>query len=280
MKASKPRDKPHAEKRSLWIVDLGRRAYEKTWDLQKRIARARQEDRIPDVLLFVEHDSVFTMGRRGRSENLLLSRDALQARGMACIETERGGDVTYHGPGQLVGYPIVRVPGGGKNVQALVKGFEEVLLQTLARFGVVGRRDSKNPGVWVREAKIGSIGLAVRQGVSFHGFSLNADMDLTPFSWIHTCGHRDLSITSLRDQLGEGVSVHGLKGLVASVFVEALQYRTCVPGEGRSREVRALGLPSLEERYRHDREGSSGWLEPGMSPQAENLKETLADQPR
>jgi lipoate-protein ligase B len=147
-----------------------------------------------------------------------------------------------------------------------VRGFEEVLLQTLARFGVQGRRDPKNPGVWVGDAKIGSIGMAVRRGISFHGFSLNADMDLTPFSWIRTCGHQDLSITSLRDQLGKSVSVQGLKEQVASIFVEALRYRHCMPEEGQSREVRALGLPSLEERFDHGREDASGWIEPGKGP--------------
>lgn len=266
MATSERAGKTTGEGHPLWIIDLGRQAYDKAWALQKRLATARREERIPDVLLLLEHDPVFTMGRRGRRENILLSRDALQARGMACIETERGGDVTYHGPGQLVGYPIVRVPGGGKKVQALVRGFEEVLLQTLARFGIQGRRDPKNPGVWVGEAKIGSIGMAVRQGISFHGFSLNADMDLTPFSWIHTCGHRDLSITSIRDQLGKGVSIHGLKERVASVFVEALHYGHCMPKEGQGREVSALGLPSLKERFHRGRRDTSGWIEPCKNP--------------
>ena len=118
---------PSTEKPPLWIIDLGRQAYEETWGLQQRLVRARLEERIPDVLLLLEHDPVFTMGRRGRKENMLLSEEALRARGMACITTERGGDVTYHGPGQLVGYPVVRVPGEGRKVKTLVQGFEEVL---------------------------------------------------------------------------------------------------------------------------------------------------------
>ena len=241
--------KSSTEKQPLWIIDLGRQAYEEAWGLQQRLVRARLEERIPDVLLLLEHDPVFTMGRRGRPENMLLSEEALQARGMACITTERGGDVTYHGPGQLVGYPIVRVPGEGIKVKALVRGFEEVLLRTLARFGVQGRRDPKNPGVWVGEAKIGSIGIAVRHGVSFHGFSLNADMDLAPFSWIHTCGHRDLSVTSLSELLGEEVCVREVKEVVASLFVQTLSYRLCLPDASQEREAWALCLPSPEAQF-------------------------------
>jgi lipoate-protein ligase B len=251
--------KPSTKNRPLWIIDLQRQAYEEAWGLQQRLVRARMEERVPDVLLLLEHDPVFTLGKRGRPENILLSEEALQTRGMACIATERGGDVTYHGPGQLVGYPVVRVPGDGRKVKALVQGLEEVLQRTLARFGVQGRRDPKNPGVWVGEAKIGSIGMAVRHGVSFHGFSLNVDMDLTPFSWIHTCGHRDLSITSLREQLGEDVSLHEVKGIVAALFEQTLSYRHCLPGTDQVREARALGLPRPEAWLREDTEKSAGW---------------------
>ncbi len=265
MATLKPPGKPSGEQ-PLWIIDLGRQAYEKAWDLQRQLAKARLEERIPDVLLLLEHDPVFTMGRRGRWENMLLSREDLQARGMTCIETERGGDVTDHGPGQLVGYPIVRVPGEGRRVKALVQGFEEVLLRTLARFGVQGRRDPKNPGVWVGEAKIGSIGIAVRHGVSFHGFSLNTDMDLTPFSWIHTCGRRDLSNTSLRDQLGKDVSLHEVKGIVASLFEQTLAYRHCLPGTDQVREASALGLPQPEAWFRNEMENAAGWIAAGRSP--------------
>ena len=143
--SSRP-DRPSAEERPLWIIDLGRQAYETTWDLQKRLVQARLEGRIPDVLLLLEHEPVFTLGRHGRRENMLLSEEALRAREMACITTDRGGDITYHGPGQLVGYPVVRVPGAGRKVKALVRGLEEVLLRSLARFGVRGRRNTTGPG--------------------------------------------------------------------------------------------------------------------------------------
>jgi lipoate-protein ligase B len=236
-------------------MDLGRQAYEEAWRLQRRLARARMEERIPDVLLLLEHDPVLTLGRRGRPENVLLSTEDLRARGMTCIRTERGGDVTYHGPGQLVGYPIVRVPGQGREVKELVRGFEEVLLRTLARFGIQGRRDPKNPGVWVGGAKIGSIGISVQQGISFHGFSLNVNMDLTPFSWIRTCGHQDLAVTSLRELLRKGVSVPEVKEAVASAFLQTLSYRPLVPEEAHAA---ALGLPSHGARFEENREDRAG----------------------
>jgi lipoate-protein ligase B len=182
---------------------------------------------------------------------VLLSPEDLRAKGMTCIRTERGGDVTYHGPGQLVGYPIVRVPGQGRDVKALVRGFEEVLLRTLARFGIPGRREPKNPGVWVGKAKIGSIGISVQQGVAFHGFSLNVNMDLTPFSWIQPCGHPDLAVTSLRDLLRKEVSVPEVKEIVVSAFLQTLSYRSLVPQES---QAAALGLPLRGARFEEKRE--------------------------
>ncbi len=249
------------------MIDLGRQAYEEAWNLQKRLVRARLEQRIPDVLLLLEHDPVFTMGRRGHWQNVLVSREALQARGVACIATERGGDVTYHGPGQLVGYPIVQVPGEGRKVKVLVQGFEEVLLRTLARFGVQGRIIPQNPGLWVGEAKIASIGIAVRQGVSFHGFSLNADMDLTPFSWIRPCGHPGLAMTSLEKLLGRNVSLLEVKEIVAALFIETMSYRPSLPDGAQEREATALGLSCPEARFGHGPQDGMGWIGTDTSPQ-------------
>ncbi len=245
------------EKKALWIIDLGRQDYARTRELQKRMVRARLEERIPDVLILLEHDPVFTMGRHGRWENLLLSREALLERGIPSIPTERGGDVTYHGPGQLVGYPIVRVAGEGRRVKALVEGFEDVLLGTVARFGLRGRRDPGSAGIWVGEEKIGSIGLAVQRGVSFHGFSLNVSVDLEPFDWIHTCGQKDLRLTSLEKLLGESVPLARVKRMVASLFLQGLGYRQAEPDPAQLEGMEALGLPSDPRRFMRDqgREG-------------------------
>lgn len=258
---------PPGEKRLLWIIDLGRQPYERTWELQKRLVRARLEQRIPDVLLLLEHDPVFTLGRHGRWENLLLTQEALEARDIACIPTERGGDVTYHGPGQLVVYPVVRVPGEGRKVRALVEGFEEVLLRTLALFGIQGRRNPGNPGVWVGQAKIGSVGIAVRTRISFHGFCLNVDMDLAPFSWIHTCGQRDLAVTSLSELVDRAVPLREVKKIVASRFVVTSGYRPALPAGDERREAETLGLPPLETRFNGGVENAAGWVAPDGDPQ-------------
>ena len=258
--------KPSVEKPTLWIVDLGRQTYEKTRGLQKRLVLARRQERIPDVLLLLEHEPVFTIGRHGRWENLLLNRESLSARDIPCIPTERGGDVTYHGPGQLVGYPVVRVAGEGRKVKALIRGFEEVLLRTLGQFGLRGRRDPSNPGVWVGNAKIGSIGIAVQHRVSFHGFSLNVDMDLTPFSWINTCGRKGISLTSLSELLGEDVSLQEVKGIVASLFVHTMAYRPALPDTAQGEGAAALGLPH-PHRVNDGVENSPGWIEPERGPE-------------
>jgi len=147
-------------------------------------------------------------------------------------------------------------------VRALVRGFEEVLLRTLGRFGIRGRRDAGRPGVWVGEAKIGSIGIAVRHGISFHGFSLNAAMDLTPFAWIHTCGHKGLAVTSLSEQLGREVPVHEVKGVVASLFAQTLSYRPVLPDAAQGRAAADLGLPSPETRRADGPENVLGWILP------------------
>ena len=204
-------------------------AYGAARELQLRLVAARSVEQIPDVLLLLEHDPVFTMGRNGRLENMLLSLESLREKGIPCITTERGGDITYHGPGQLVGYPVLRVPGRGKKVKSLVDRLEDVLIDTLDRFDIRGRRNPGNPGVWVGQAKIGSIGIAIRRGVSFHGFSLNVCTDLTPFSWIHTCGHKNLQVTSLKE-LGDGnVSVGRVKQTVAALFARRMGYRPVPP---------------------------------------------------
>ena len=258
--------KPSVEKPTLWIVDLGRQTYEKTRELQKRLVLARRKEGIPDVLLLLEHEPVFTIGRHGRWENLLLNRESLSARDIPCIPTERGGDVTYHGPGQLVGYPVVRVAGEGRKVKALVRGFEEVLLRTLGHFGLQGRRDASHPGVWVGQAKIGSIGIAVQHHVSFHGFSLNVDMDLTPFSRINTCGQKDISLTSLSELLGEDVSMQKVKGIVASLFVHTLKYQPALPDTAQGEEAAALGLPR-PSRVTDGMGNLPGWIEPEKNPE-------------
>ena len=191
----------HTGARTLWVADLGVRPYPDAWRLQKALVLARLGGRVPDVLLFTEHEAVFTLGRGGARENLLVPDSFLQERGIGCLTTERGGDVTCHVPGQLVGYPVLRIPGGGRKVRAFVHTLEEAIIRTLDRFGIRGERSAGQPGVWTRGGKIAFVGLAVKRGICFHGFALNVAPDLTPFSWMHPCGLQGTPVTSMQSLL-------------------------------------------------------------------------------
>ena len=228
----------------LWVIDLGQKEYISTRHLQLELVEARLEDRIPDVLLLVEHNPVFTMGRHGDWANLLISKKVLQDQGVRCIQIERGGDITYHGPGQLVGYPIIKVAGDGRKVKALVTKLEDVLLFTLSRFGLHGERNVKNPGIWINTAKIGAIGMAIRHGISFHGFALNVNIDLNPFSWIHPCGLPEVPVTSMKQLHAVPTSMEEVKETVYSSFCRIFGY------QGRCLMARNLekALISQEEK--------------------------------
>ncbi|MFW6054632.1 MAG: lipoyl(octanoyl) transferase LipB [Thermodesulfobacteriota bacterium] len=178
--------------------DLGLIDYEKARKLQLQCVEAKYRDRdLPDLVMTLEHEPVFTLGRQGRRDSLLVSNDYLQENGVALCQAERGGDITYHGPGQLVVYPIFDLRRAGLRLTELVHGLEEVMLETAAGFGVRAERNSRNRGVWVGGDKLGSIGLAVRRGITYHGLAFNVCPDLTPFAWINPCGLQGVTMTSL-----------------------------------------------------------------------------------
>jgi lipoate-protein ligase B len=189
-------------------VNLGRMPYPDAWDLQLKLVEARAHGRGgTDVILLVEHPPVFTLGRRGGRENLLVPEDRLRQSGIAIVQVERGGNITYHGPGQLVVYPIVHLPGLGLGVVDWVNRLEEVMIRTCAAWGVAAGRNALNRGAWVGMKKIGSIGIAVRRGVSFHGLALNVNPDLTPFGWIQPCGLEGVGVTSIAQEVGRPVAI-------------------------------------------------------------------------
>ena len=201
----------------LSVVYLGRVAYRAGLELQERLVRLRKTGAIGDVLVMLEHEPVLTLGRAmgrkdGGRENLLLSEDELQARGVEVVETNRGGDVTYHGPGQLVGYPIFDLRGplraAGKRLGPVdfVRQMEEALIRTMADYGVAAMRVPGRTGVWtqpggtVEEKKIAAIGIHVSAGITSHGFALNVTTDLKDFAWIVPCGISDRAVTSLEQE--------------------------------------------------------------------------------
>jgi lipoate-protein ligase B len=186
--------------------DLGRVPYSAAWSLQRRLHAARVAGEIGDTVLFCEHAPVVTMGKSGKAHNLLVSKDELRRRGVEYFEVERGGDLTYHGPGQLVGYPIFKLP-RLREVQAFVRKMEEAIIQALKAFELSGERRSDHPGVFVRGSKIASIGAAVRGGTTFHGFALDVSTDLTMFGLINPCGMPATPVTSISRECSRRVAV-------------------------------------------------------------------------
>jgi lipoate-protein ligase B len=185
----------------LWTVQLGCLPYREGLALQERVRAARQADTIPDTVLILEHDRVYTRGRRADPAELPFGEDWYRAQGIDLVDVDRGGKVTYHGPGQLVAYPIVRV----SDVLDFVRRLEDAMVAALAEEGVAARGRSADgrefTGVWVGDRKIGNIGLHVSHGVTTHGLSVNVDNDLTPFEWIVPCGLGGVATTSLAREL-------------------------------------------------------------------------------
>ncbi len=165
------------------------------------------EEKISDVLLLLEHPPIITVGKSGTLDNVLIARERLVQQGISLFFIDRGGDVTYHGPGQLVGYPMIDLGQRGKDLHRYVNDLEEVILRTLKDFSIDGQRDKNHPGVWVNEEEIAAIGLSLRRWVSMHGFALNINTDLEHFSYINPCGFSDRRATSMSKILNGIVSM-------------------------------------------------------------------------
>ncbi|MBM4144116.1 MAG: lipoyl(octanoyl) transferase LipB [Lentisphaerae bacterium] len=203
------------------VVDLGRRAYGPALKLQEEYVACRRAGTIPDTLLLVEHDPVFTLGRSAREANLLWTAEELARRGIEVFRTGRGGDVTYHGPGQLVGYPIVDLAARRRGVLWYVQTLERVLVRVLGDFGIEGATDRRNRGVWVGRDKVAAIGVRVTHHITMHGFALNVRMDMANYAGIIPCGIRDKGVTSLH-LLAPDVTMEEAKASVVKRFCEAM----------------------------------------------------------
>lgn len=208
---------------SGYLIDIGTVDYAKAWDLQHQLWLKRVRDQIPDILLLLEHPHVITLGRRGDRSYLNVSQEILEAMKIPLFHVERGGEVTYHGPGQLVVYPILKLKEYGYRLVQYVDQLEEVLLRLLSEFGIEGRRDPSNRGVWVGGEKIASIGVAIKHWVSFHGLSLNYETDLKYFELIHPCGLKGVKMTSMAKILGKKVSREQLVERISFHFKQILK---------------------------------------------------------
>jgi lipoate-protein ligase B len=197
-----PQPAPHNE-HSCYYLELPITDYHEAWQLQIAIVQAKNRGILKaDVILSLEHASVYTLGRRGGIENLTVSKSFLEKSNIPVVSVERGGNITYHGPGQLVVYPILDLKRAKLGITDLVSRMEDIMIRTAEDFGVRAGRNPKNRGIWVGNHKLGSIGIAVRKGISFHGFALNVNPSLTHFEWINPCGLTDIGVTSLEKELG------------------------------------------------------------------------------
>ena len=202
------------------VIDLQRREYGEAWKLQQELVAQRQRDEIADTLVLVEHPEVITLGRRQSSQaNVVAPGD------IPVFEIERGGDVTYHGPGQLVGYPILKLDGDERDLHAYLRNLEEALIGVCADLGLPARRNPGWTGVWIGERKVASLGIAVRKWVTMHGFALNVATELSRFAAINPCGLDAAVMTSVARELGRDVALDDVKPLaiarMSSVFGRA-----------------------------------------------------------
>jgi lipoyl(octanoyl) transferase len=192
--------------------------------LQERLVDERKRGVSGDVLLVLEHNPVVTLGRNARAENVLISEDVLRSRGVELFEAGRGGDVTYHGPGQVVGYPILEIPEGRRDVHRYVRDLEEVMIRVCGDYGFVGRRISGKSGTFVGENKIGAIGVRISRWVTSHGFAFNVNTALSGFDLIVPCGLRDQGVTSLAKLLGAEVDQTEAETRLITRFNEVFGY--------------------------------------------------------
>jgi lipoyl(octanoyl) transferase len=207
--------------RVLLVEDLGRRPYGEVLELQRRVAAERIAGERPDTLLLVEHDPVVTLGRSTKQGNLLADPALLASRGVELFDIERGGDVTFHGPGQLVGYPIIDLTRHRQDLHWYLRQLEQVLIDALATYGIAGGRKEKYTGVWVGDRKIASIGVHARSWVTWHGFALNVSTDLSYFDLMVPCGIADVTMTSIERETGRPVPLGDVTAVVTGEFARA-----------------------------------------------------------
>ncbi|MDZ7373045.1 MAG: lipoyl(octanoyl) transferase LipB [candidate division KSB1 bacterium] len=204
----------------LWVWGPRTMEYRAAWDLQRSLFSARTRGEIPDTLLLLEHPPVFTIGRSGGQGDFRLPASRLSGLGIPVIECDRGGRVTFHGPGQLVGYPILDLAQHRRDVHWYLRTIEEVLIVTLDQFGIRAQRRPGLTGVWVDEQKIAAIGIKVSRWVTMHGFALNVATDLHHFNYIVPCGIRNLGVTSMARVLGHKVDLLEVADACVRAFAE------------------------------------------------------------
>jgi len=232
-----------------WAAWLGRTDYRRALDLQMRICASRKLGWEPDVLLLLEHPPTITLGRNGRWHNLLVPEEILRLKGVERFETDRGGDITFHGPGQLVGYPILRLEPSERDVHRYMRNLEECLIRTLQSFGIDSGRNDRYTGVWTSRGKVAAMGVHISRWITRHGFALNVNTDLSYYDLIIPCGISGEQVTSMERLLSRPVSLEEVVKRVAvefaSVFGRDLEWRS---GQSLLKDLEAAHLQAENSR--------------------------------
>ena len=200
------------------VLDIGLKDYMEVYDLQKKILSERIKGEIPDTLILTEHPPTFTIGRKGGRGNILVSNEVLKKNGIKVYEIDRGGDITYHGPGQIVGYLIINLTEWNKDIHLYLRSLEEVIIRFLSHFKIMADRINDYTGVWVGDCKIAAIGIGVSKWTTFHGFCININPDKKHFKMITPCGIKDKSVTSLDELTGETTDMQKAKQVLITEF--------------------------------------------------------------
>lgn len=235
---------------TCWLIDRGPIAYGSACELQRDLIEARKAGAIPDVLLFCEHPHVLTLGRNGRREHLLAEETALSRANVELHWTDRGGDITYHGPGQIVGYPILDLAGHRRDVRWYVDQLEELMIRATADFGLAARRVEGQHGVWIDtpggEEKLGALGVHLSRWVTSHGFAYNVSTDLSYFDWIVPCGIAGKRATSLDRALGRAVPMADVRERLAAHFASVFSREMVrMSREDFERHLAAAHMPAI-----------------------------------
>jgi len=209
----------------LWEIVLGRTRFEQVWKLQKQLLSRRAAGQIPDCLITTEHEPVLTMGRGTDKGNLLASPEELSRRGVALFEIERGGDITFHGPGQVVLYPIIDLRERDRDSHKYLRDLEQVTIRALAEFGLTAGIKEGLTGIWVDDSKVGAIGVAVSKWITYHGVAINITTDLSYFDLINPCGITTYPVGTVADLLGYNPGLDRFRSILVREFAEYFGYR-------------------------------------------------------
>ncbi|MCU7499635.1 MAG: lipoyl(octanoyl) transferase LipB [Ignavibacteria bacterium] len=228
--------------RELVYYDLGLIDYEKAWDLQRKTFDSRRNKDVPDTLYLLEHPHTYTLGKVADRKNLISSENFLKEKGISVYDIDRGGDITYHGPGQIVGYPILDLTEWKQDTHLYLRSIEEVIILTCRDYGLHAGRIEKLTGVWIEDRKIAAIGIKVSRWITMHGFAFNVNTDLSLFQGIIPCGITDKSVTSLSKELGYDPDMNEVKEKLVNNFKRIFNYDSVLSNQENQLLLRSTGL--------------------------------------